>query len=70
MKIHTVHFVLAAVIIMSCNKNDNTTTPDPAKAKWTVTTVAGDRIAHFSDATGFKAPQDVTVAPDGNIIYG
>ena len=71
MKIHAIHFVLATVLIMSCNKNANTTMPGPTKEKWVVTTVAGDGLAHFSDGpaltAGFKAPQDVTVTPDGNI---
>jgi sugar lactone lactonase YvrE len=72
MKIHPVHFILATVFIISCNKNDNTTMPDPTKGKkWIVTTIAGDGIAHFTDGpalmAGFKAPQDVTVTPDGGI---
>ena len=71
MKIHNIHFVLAAVLIASCNKNDSSAIPDPAKKKWVVTTVAGDGIAHFSDGpalmAGFKAPQDVAVTSGGNI---
>jgi hypothetical protein len=41
-KIYTTHFVLIAMLIISCNKNDSTAVPDPAKKKWIVTTVAGD----------------------------
>jgi sugar lactone lactonase YvrE len=71
MKIHLACCAVAIMFIISCNKNDNTTTPDPTKGKkWIVTTVAGDGIAHFNDGpaltAGFKAPQDVTVTSDGS----
>src|SRR5262249_30878009 len=73
MKIRSVLLLPATAMIVSfgCNKNDGAAPGSPNEKKWIVTTIAGDGFAHFRDgaalSAGFRAPQDIAVAPDGSL---
>jgi sugar lactone lactonase YvrE len=66
------YFVFIVTVLTACNKNDEKIVNPKIEKKWRVTTVAGDGFGSFQDGpvltARFRAPQDLTVTPDG-VIY-